>query len=51
MVVNAPSWFDAVAAVGVKSEVDSFAGLLGPGIGFSVSFSDSPFFETTLEDL
>ena len=35
----------------MKSEVDSFAGLLGPGIGFAVSLSDSSFFETTLEDL
>ena len=40
-----------MATAGVKSEADSFAGLLGPGIGFSVSFLDSPFFETTLEDL
>ena len=48
---NAPNWVDAVAAAGVKVEVDPFAGLLGPAIGFAISLSDSPFFDATLEDL
>ena len=47
----APNGFDAVAAAEVTVEVDPFAGLLGPAIGFAISLSDSPFFDATLEDL
>ena len=51
VIENTPNWFDAVAAAGMKPEVDPFAGLLGPAIGFAISLSDSPFFDATLEDL